>query len=69
MKVYIVMDYDTIEYAGTSKKAALKNVKGSSAIWVWEKGHQIGWIEWDSFSKSWKEHFHTKYLHAKGTQQ
>jgi hypothetical protein len=57
MKVYVVIDYDTIEYAGTSRKAAIRRIRGSSAIWVWEKGEQIGWLEWDSVSKSWKEHF------------
>lgn len=54
MKVYVVIDYDCIEYAGTSKKAAQSKVKGDGCVWVWEDGKRVGWLKWDYASKSWK---------------
>lgn len=55
MKTYIVMDYDVIAYAGNNKKEAQKH---QTTIWVWKGGKQIGYMDYDSFKRVWKEFFY-----------
>lgn len=55
MKTYVVMFWDTIEYAGNSLKMAKKTASTQKSIWVWKSGKCVGWIAWDSIKKEWKE--------------
>ena len=55
MKIYIVQDYDTVVYAGTSIRAAQNVVKGSGTIQVWIKGKYSGFYRHE-FQKGWVLH-------------
>lgn len=42
-KTYVVMDYDTVTYAGNNLKDAQSKVKGGGRIDVWITGRWSGW--------------------------
>lgn len=55
MKVYIIQDYDTVVYAGTSKKDAIAKVKGNGMIQVWHGGKLNCYLKYSFKHKKWIE--------------
>lgn len=53
MHIYIVQDYDTVVYAGTSRKDAIDKVKGNGIIQVWQGGKLKGWLQYSFHHKKW----------------
>ena len=54
MKVYVVQVYDTVEYAGTSKKDAIAIVRGGGWVQVWKKGKLVGHLRFVFNKKKWE---------------
>jgi hypothetical protein len=52
MKTYIVMNYDTIAYAGQSLREAKRHTRGNSSIQIWQRGRYVGYWE-HQFTKGW----------------
>ena len=55
MHIYVVVDYDTIVYAGTNKKDACNKVKGNGWVLRWQNGKHIGYIKYKN--NKWKNEF------------
>ena len=55
MHIYVVVDYDTIVYAGTNKKDACNKVKGNGWVLIWQNGKHIGYIKYKN--NKWKNEF------------
>jgi len=54
-KIYVVMDYDYVAYAGLTLSCAVKHVKGGGGVQVWQDGKLVAMVRYCRSSGGWVE--------------